>query len=527
MTAQEGRMLMASGTVRTQLTRRAALAGAAGVGAASLTGCRLAVNEARGAEGAGPRQGGTLILAVNSDPTPQRVQSQGPTSSTWRDLVFETLTAYDASGKPRPALATSWDLADGGKTVTLRLRDEVRFHSGRPMTAQDVIFSLRRTAQPAAQSQVKSISALITDMSAPDPHTVVLRLKRQASNLFDLFQFCSVVDQESAGGLKDGSAVIGTGPFRWQSWTAGSQLTLVRNTGYRVPGRPYLDRIEQPLISDPTALVTAMRGGRAQIAYGVAPMDAKGLSTDDRFTVNQGISVAYSAGMNVTKPPFDNLQVRQAIGYAVDRKRALNQIFAGYGEISSLWWTRKEPGWDAGQSAAYSYDPARARAMIARAGAAGAEVTMDVLGIQAARSLAEVVRYDLEAAGLRVNARVLETVDFTNRMAKGTLDGQMFLNGYGLSDMSAATFVSSVPAFALKNASHFESPEYGAAMNQVLTASPAQRQPAVRRLGAYLLEQAFEQCFAITYSLNIQSKRVRDLGQSAVGSFVLTDTYLV
>jgi peptide/nickel transport system substrate-binding protein len=518
---------MASGTLGTPLTRRAALLGAAGLGAATLTGCRLAVDEARGAAGGGPRRGGTLILAVNSDPTPLRVQSQGPTSTTWRDLVFETITAYDASGKPQPGLATSWELADGDKTVTLRLRDDVKFHSGRSMTAQDVIFSLRRTTEPEAQAQVSSISKLITEMSAPDPHTVVLRLKRQASNLFDLFQFCSIVDQESIGGLKDGSAVIGTGPFRWQSWIPGSQLTLVRNENYRVPGRPYLDRIEQPLISDPTALVTAVRGGRAHIAYGVAPMDAKGLSTDDRFSVNEGISVAYSAGMDVTKPPFDNIQVRQAVGYAVDRKRALNQIFAEYGESGSLWWTRNEPGWDAAQAGTYTYDPARAKAMIAQAGAAGAQVTMDVLGIQAARSLAEVVRYDLEAAGLRVNARVLDTVDFTRRMAGGTLEGQMFLNGYGLSDLSAATFVSSVPAFALKNASHFESPEYSSAMNQVLTASPAQRPAAVKRLGAYMLEQAFEQCFLITPAVNVQSKRVRDLRQSAVGSFILTDTYLV
>jgi peptide/nickel transport system substrate-binding protein len=518
---------MASGRKIPELPRRTALLGLAGLGALTLAGCRLAVDEARGADGGGPRQGGTLILAVNADPTPQRVQSQGPTSTTWRDLVFEPLTAYDTSGTPQPALATSWELADGGRTVTLRLREDVRFHSGRPMTAQDVVFSLRRTTQPEAQSQVSSIGKLITDMSAPDPHTVVLRLARQASNLFDLFQFCSVVDKESAGGLNDGSAVIGTGPFRWQSWTPGSQLTLVRNPDYRVAGRPYLDRIEQPLISDPTALVTAIRGGRAHVAYGLAPMDAKGLSTDDRFIVNQGISVAYSAGVDVTKPPFDNVQVRQAVGYAVDRRRALNQIFAGYGESSSLWWTRNEPGWDAAQAGTYSYDPARAKAMISQSGAAGAQVTMDVIGIQAARSLAEVVRYDLEAAGLRVNARVLDTVDFTRRVANGTIEGNMFLNGYGLSDMSAATFVSSVPAFALKNASHFESAEYTSAMNQVLTASQAQRPEAVRRLGAYLLHQAFEQCFLVTQAVNVQSRRVRDLGRTAVGTFVLTDTYLV
>ena len=518
---------MESVSVGPELTRRAALLGLAGVGATSVAGCRLAVDEARGVAGGGPRRGGTLVMAVNIDAKPAAVQSQGPISIAWRSLVFEPLTSYDSAGVPRPVLARSWEFADGGRTVTLHLRDDVRFHSGRPMTARDVMFSLRRTTQPAAQSQVKSIAVLIDDMSAPDPQTVRLRLKRPAGNLFDLFQFASILDSESAAGLATGKAMIGTGPFVWKSWTPGSQLTLVRNPSYRVAGRPYLDRVEQPLIGDPTALVTAVRGGRANVAFGISALDARGLSKDERYLVNRGVSLAYVFGLNTTTPPFDDLRVRQAVGYAIDRERILKQVFAGYGDTSSLWWSRKEPGWDAAQAGAYRYDPARAKAMISQAGAAGAPVTIDVINTLGVQSAAQIVRYDLEAAGLRVATRVYENVDFSNRLVKGLL-GQAYLNSVGMADMSAATIVSSSPMFIpAHNPSHFDSPEYDAAVTATLTASAASRPAAVRRLAGYMQDQAFIHSMGMSNSISVQSRRVRDLRLDAVGSFVLDGTYLV
>lgn len=518
---------MASGARIRGLPRRTALLGLAGLGALTLGGCRLAVDEARGADGGGPRPGGTFVLAVNTDAIPRYAQAYTPSTIAWRGLVFETLINYDTNGAPRPVLATGWELADGGRTVTVHLRDDVKFHSGRPMAGQDVTFSLRRAAQPAAQSQARSIAALITDMSVPDPHTVQIRLNRPAGNLTDLFAIASVVDSETARGLEDGREVIGTGPFVWRSWQPGSQLTLVRNPSYRVAGRPYLDRVDQPLITDPTALVTAARGGRAQVAYGVSPLDAKGLSKDDRFDVVRGISVAYTANMNVTLPPFDRKEVRQAVGYAVDRERVLNQVFGGYGEASSLWWSRKEPGWNAEQSTAYTYDPERARRMISGAGAAGARVTIDLIATLAVQGMAQIVRYDLEAAGLRVDTRVLDNADYSNRNANGTL-GQMFLNGYGTSDLSAASMVGASPAYLpSNNASHFDTPEYTALVNAAAAATEAQRPVAVRRLAGYLQDQAFSQCLVVSNSVSVQAKRARDIAQTGIGTFQLDNTYLV
>ncbi|MEV0408479.1 ABC transporter substrate-binding protein [Actinoallomurus sp. NPDC050550] len=518
---------MEFGSTGREFSRRAALLGMAGLGAAGVAGCRLAVDEARGAVGGGPRRGGTLVMGVNIDAKPAAVQSQGPISIAWRGLVFEPLTSYDSAGVPQPVLARSWELADGGRTVTMHLRDDVRFHSGRPMTAQDVIFSLRRTTQPAAQSQVKPIALLIDDMSAPDPHTVRLRLKRPAVNLFDLFQYAMIVDSESAAGIASGRAMIGTGPFVWRSWTPGSQLTLVRNPAYRVPGRPYLDRVEQPVFTDPTALVTAVRGGRAHVVFGITPLDARGLSKDERFHVNRGISLAYVFGLNTSTPPFNDPQVRRAVAYAIDRERIVKQVFAGYGDTSSLWWSRKEPGWDAAQAAEYRYDPARAKAMLRQAGVAGTQVTIDVINTLGVMSTAQIVRYDLEAAGLRVATKVYENVDFSSRLVKGAL-GQAYLNSIGMADMSAATIVSASPMLTPgHNPSHFTTPEYGAAVNAALTASAADRPAAVRRLAAYMQDQAFIHSLGMSNSISVQSQRVRGLRFDVVGSFLLDSAYLV
>jgi peptide/nickel transport system substrate-binding protein len=389
------------------------------------------------------------------------------------------------------------------------------------------MFSLRRTLLPAAQSQAKAIALLIADMSAPDPHTVRLRLKQPAGNLFDLFQFAMIVDSESAAGIASGRAMIGTGPFVWRSWVPGSQLTLVRNSAYRVAGRPYLDRVEQPVLSDPTALVTAVRGGRAHLVFGISPLDARGLSKDERFHVNQGVSLAYVFGLNVSTPPFNDLRVRQAVGYAIDRERILKQVFAGYGDTSSLWWSRKEPGWDAAQAGAYRYDPARAKAMIRQAGAEGAQVTIAVINTQGVVSTAQIVRYDLEAVGLRVATKVYENVDFSNRLVRGAL-GQAYLNGIGMADMSAATIVSANRMLTPgQNPSHFGAPEYDAAVKAALTASAAGRPAAVRRLAGYMQNQAFNLPVGMSNSISVQSSRVRGVRSDVTGNILLDGTYLV
>lgn len=509
------------------ITRRSTLLGLAGLGLTAASGCRLAVDEARGAAaGNTPRGGGTLVIAVGLEPKPVAAQAQQANSTTWRRLIFETLTAYDSGGTPRPLLATHWKLSDGGRTIAMKLRDDVRFHTGRPMTAEDVIFSLKRTMDPAAVTQAKSVSDLITDMTADGDHELRIRLSRPASNLFDMFELAAVVDRETEAGLASGRQVIGTGPFVWKSWTPGSQLTLVRNRHFHTPGRPYLDRIEQPYISDPTALVTAIRSGRADIAYGAAPLDAKGASEDERYVIDIGVTVDYAVNMNVRLRPFDDVRVRQAVGYAVDRARILDQVFAGYGRTSSLWWTEKEKGWSAREAGAYTYDPARARRMITDAGAAGAEVTIDVLGIATAQGVAQIVRYNLEAAGLRVRTRVLDPIEYTNLQTAHKL-GQMFVNGYGIADLSAATLVSSHPAFASVNASNFRSPEYDAAIERAAAASSGERPAAVRALGAYMQREAFSQSLVNAKSTTIRSRRVRGARMTYLGAFALDDTYVV
>ncbi|WP_159043320.1 ABC transporter substrate-binding protein [Streptomyces sp. NBRC 110028] len=511
-------------------TRRTTFLGLAGLGLTGLataSGCRLAVDEARGATGdSGAHRGGTLTIAMNLDARPVAAQAHQAQSVVWRRMVFETLTEYDAAGIPRPLLATSWKITDGGRTVALRLRDDVRFHSGRPMTSKDVIFSLKRTADPVAVTQARAVSAHITDMTADGDHALRIRLGRPAGNLFDMFELASILDRESAAGLASGKEVVGTGPFAWRSWAPGSHLTLVRNRYFRTRGRPYLDRIDMPCITDPTALVTAVRSGRADIAYGAAPLDAKGLSRDDRYVIDLGTAVDYAVSMDVRAHPFDKPEVRRAVGYALDRERVLSQVFAGYGRASSLWWTDKEPGWSREQSDAYTYDRTRARRMIEQSGAKGAEVMIDVIAVQAALAAAQIVRYDLSAAGLSVRTRVLDPIDFSARQAAGKL-GHMFINGYGIADLSAATLVGAHPAFAATNSSHFHTPEYTAAINRAATASSGERKAAVRALGAYMQRHAFSQSIATTRSAIIRSKRARGLGLTYLGCPRLDNTYLV
>ncbi|GHJ40956.1 hypothetical protein Sm713_65650 [Streptomyces sp. TS71-3] len=214
------------------------------------------------------------------------------------------------------------------------------------MTAEDVVHSLQQVSKPANASQLASLAAQFTRITASGPLEVAITLaKPLGAALFDVFEMTPIVDREGADGLRDGSRVIGTGPFRWGRWRPGVQLSLERNPHYREPGRPYIDRVEIPVITDPTALLSALRSGRAHIAQGLAALDIEALRGDRRYrAVDTKGGILMPLGLDVTQAPFDDRRVRQAVGLAIDRDRLLAQVLAGQGTATDLWWGGQEPG---------------------------------------------------------------------------------------------------------------------------------------------------------------------------------------
>ena len=439
---------------------------------------------------ADPVSGGIVTVASSSDPRPQLVLAGQQANWSWQLAVFETLTTFDANSEPQPRLATDWEFGEDDLSISLTIRDDVQFHSGRPLTAEDVKFSFESSADPIFGSQLAYVANTFSEITVSSPSTVEVQFAQPIprSVLFDYFETTSIIDRETAAGLADGSQVVGTGPFVWTEWNPGTSLTLERNESYWGDA-PYLDGIEVVTITDQTALVNAVRSGRADYVIGLSGIDVAAFKEDPQFKVMQTTGSVYPLGMNVEIAPFDRVEVRQAVNFAIDRQRIIDQVFGGSAEVSQQFWAPSAIGYDPELNSTYTYDPEKAQQMLEDAGVIGTEFEITVIPFPANISAAEIVRNNLEAVGLKPTVQTLELPDFLAKQTEQDL-GPMFMLLHGLG-FSPATLLNGFPSLRPTNPSRFASNEYEELRAAVLTSSDDALAGSVADIGEYIAEQAW------------------------------------
>jgi peptide/nickel transport system substrate-binding protein len=207
-------------------------------------------------------QGGVLKFAV-----PNFTPGLDPARTTTGDaymltaMIFSNLTRVDESLEPQPQLAESWEPNADSSEWTFHLRDDAKFTNGRPVVADDVVFSIKRILDPETASKGAEALGPIADVIAPDDHTVVFKLEGpyadlplQMGNTFSRILAKENVDEVS-------SKPIGSGPFILQEYTPGSRAILVRNPDYFEEGLPYLDEVHQVYIKEYAAQMSALKTG--------------------------------------------------------------------------------------------------------------------------------------------------------------------------------------------------------------------------------------------------------------------------
>ncbi|MER9002819.1 MULTISPECIES: ABC transporter substrate-binding protein [unclassified Mesorhizobium] len=245
--------------------------------------------------------------------------------------VFEGLTRIGPNGEVLPDLAESWAISDDGKVYTFKLRTGVKFQDGSDFDAGDVKFSLDRARADNSVNAQKALFAAIDTVEVVDPTTVKVTLKNpQGSFLYNLgWGDAVIVAPESADTNKE--KPIGTGPFKFQSWAKGSSITLVKSDTYW--GAPvFLDKAEFRIVPDAAAAVPALLSGDIQAFPFFDPDSVAQVKDDPRFKVVIGSTEGETIlAINNKKPPFDKLEVRQAIAFALDRKAIIDGASAGLG----------------------------------------------------------------------------------------------------------------------------------------------------------------------------------------------------
>ncbi|HEV7255511.1 MAG TPA: ABC transporter substrate-binding protein [Mesorhizobium sp.] len=329
--------------------------------------------------------------------------------------VFEGLTRIGPRGEVLPALAETWEVSDGGKVYTFRLREGVKFHDGTDFNAEDVKFSLDRARAENSTNAQKTLFAEIDTVEAVDPLTVRVALKNpQGSFLYNMgWGDAVIVAPESAEGNKENP--VGTGPFRFSNWARGSSITLVRaddHWGEDVA----LERAEFRIIPDAAAAVPAVLSGDVQ-AFPNMPGEAVAqLEGDPRFRVVVGTTEGETIlAMNHKKPPFDNLKVRQAIAHAIDRQALIDGASAGFGQPIGSHFAPHHPAY-VDLTGTYPLDLEKARALLKEAGAEGATVTLKLPPPPYARQGGEIIASNLREIGLNVEIISVEWADWLQQV---------------------------------------------------------------------------------------------------------------
>ncbi|WP_331771546.1 ABC transporter substrate-binding protein (plasmid) [Embleya sp. NBC_00888] len=396
-------------------TSRRVLLAAGGAGALTLAvscasgGSADPGPRAAGAQAEGtPRRGGRLRAAFPGGGANENLDPH--LANLFVDVarakaLFDKLADYGADLAPVPRLAAGWEADPGLVTWRVRLRPAA-FHDGRPVTAEDVLYSFRRIADPKRAFRAKaSLEPIDLDASsAPDPSTVEFRLKRPYAEFPNtLAAFGAYIVPKDTDSFE---RPVGSGPFTFVSFKPGSSLLLRRNEKYW-EGAPHLNELEFVVAGEESARTNALLGGQVEYAHELNPATARVHEGKGRITVLRLRNSAMQGFvMKTDRPPFGDPRVRQAFFLIADRRELVDGALSGAGEVGNDLFGKGYRYYAAGIPQR-TQDLAKARELLREAGAEGLRVTLDTA--PAATGFVEaagIFKEQAAKAGVTVEVRV-------------------------------------------------------------------------------------------------------------------------
>jgi peptide/nickel transport system substrate-binding protein len=376
-----------------------------------------------------PRSGGTLTVALQND-----AKSLDPTfqiNFSERQplyMIYNTLVGLNADFSFKPELAERWETAADGKTLTLHLREGVKFHDGTPFNSAAVKWNIERRLDDKVSSPSRSqLVDIIASVEIPTDTTVIINMKDPSPSLLGMlgqregFMISPTAVQKF--GEDFGRNPVGTGPFVFKNWTPGQRIVVEKNTSYWEQGKPYLDSVEFMLISNAAVAIPRLITKEVDFVSALSPIDVRVLKQQ------KGIALAPSPGsrwlalqMIVDRPPFNNAKLRQAMAHAIDRKRLIEVVTNGQAKIAEgftppgLWWF--DPGLES-----YSYDPDKAKALIAEIGdSAKAELILTTQPVPIYQQISQLAQEQFKAVGLNVKIQPVSVNDWYPQLVQGQIN---------------------------------------------------------------------------------------------------------
>jgi len=370
------------------------------------------------------------VLEIGTDLSPTgldpHLATAFPTLMIVSGNIYEGLTAIDKDLKVTPGLAESWSVSADGKTYTFKLHPGVKFHDGSAMEADDVVSSFKRVQSKEIASPLASRLASIESAKAVDPQTVELKLKEPSAPLLASLATIAIVPS-SVETDKDAlqKQPVGTGPFKFTEWQPNGFVLLSRNDAYWEKGQPKLAGLKFNIVPESATRQVGLVNGQYAILPNIDASTALQLKGKPGVKLAETLELAYAlVGMNVSKPPFDNAKVREALNYALNRKEIVDAALFGAGQPGGpLSPALKSWALDVKEFPCYTTDPAKAQALLKEAGVTmPVAVTMNVLPRQDVKDIAQVVQEQLNKAGFKVELKNQEQGQFIQDWRNSNFD---------------------------------------------------------------------------------------------------------
>lgn len=411
------------------------------------------------------------------------------------DLLYNKLVRHNENLELVPDLAEDIDIPDN-VTYIFNLRKGVKFHNGKEMTADDVVFSLNRILDPKTASPGRSYLATVKSIVAVNPYSVKVVLNGPLASFLEglATNNCAIVSKaavEQYGNLQ--KVAVGTGPFKLQEWIPDNSMTMVKNADYYEKGYPLADKVIYRVIPEQGSLLAGLKSGQLDLAAINDGPTVTLAKRDSSLQVIQkpGINVR-TFGFNTTRKPFDNEKVRQALSLAIDRDEIValaefgNARASGPIPVAATQWAlplAKVPF--------TSPDIAKAKALLAQAGYPDGFKFKIVTAssYEGGLSVAQVIQDQLKKIGVTAELEVVEWGIYIDRWVKRDFDSMVEIRG-GSSEPDRFLYrmihsTGGVNNFLFKDATVDQLLDKGRALTKV-----AERKPVYDQLQVVLAEKA-------------------------------------
>lgn len=365
-----------------------------------------------------PTKGGTLIYARNIDAKTLDPHFSAQFSERHMlYLIYNTLVAYDQDFNIVPDLAASWEVGNEGKTITFRLRPNVKFHDGTDCDAAAVKWNYDRILDEKINAPVRSsLQPPLKSVEVVDTTTVRFNLDQPwrplIAALGDRPGFIVSPTAVQKFGQDYGRNPVGSGPYKFVEWVADNRIVVQRFDGYWDQGKPFLDKIEMRHVPDSQVQLTQIRTGEAQVIDAIDPSLIATIRNASGVVVQEYKGGRYyGTQMHPDRPPFDNADLRQAIAYATNRAEIQQAVFSGTGRLAShpigVGWAY-DPSLD---NKGPQFDLAKAKEFLTKSGAAGQAFTFTASSSRLPQTIAQVLQAQYQKLGITINIETVNPAD--------------------------------------------------------------------------------------------------------------------